>query len=569
MISSPILLALMMGTTLVGHIEAANMRSKYITTTDSVRAEDVRATMLNEVMDALGEGHRVTEDRLSSIEEALRPMFATMPKNEQGHLDHAAVSYLLHRLFVQRHGMFLKGVEPSNNWNASSPTAIFADKVSTYVQNMFEERLRGHGLGLHELAILAATLEHIIHDQTQERLKLSYTSHNFSMDRLLTEKEAQNVIDTSLAIFILGAKSPKDVAGIHKIVSRSYPGWEDTLKFARDVNANVTAARKDDEAFAPGKVAFAATSMVVEEIGERFGRWQNRECQDLKGALLKIEDGNSGRVLLKDFYGHALDGAWQFTESVDYLRELGALDETNPNRKSVIIANYVNAPSNCIASSGIYSLCCINECEDLMGQVEREVAEPETTTATILQTVSKMSSSTVTGPRELSGELHSRLGEIAEHHEGLVPLHGRLFAQWMHHAFPRECPFPHKSGTTNPMTPDEWMKSQNSSEAVTEQDMHFHARQDLSNVTESDVETKLAWTMEEELVVTRPKVRARSGFMNFLLCLAFGSVFLAMLSSMGSTLGSTITETLGGGKNSKFRSRQQPLLPFAGKEHNF
>ena len=28
-----------------------------------------------------------------------------------------------------------------------------------------------------------------------------------------------------------------------------------------------------------------------------------------------------------------------------------------------------------------------------------------------------------------------------------MPLHGRLFAQWMHHAFPRHCPFPHVSGT--------------------------------------------------------------------------------------------------------------------------
>jgi len=571
MISSPILLALMTGTTLVGHIEAANMRSKYVATTDSVRAEDVRATMLNEVMGALGEGHRVTEDRLSSIEQALRPMFATMPKNEHGHLDHAAVSYLLHRLFVQRHGMFLKGVDPSSNWNNTSPTAIFADKVSTYVQNMFEERLRGHGLGLHELAILAATLEHIIHDQTQERLKLSYTSHNLTLESLLSEKDTQSVIDTSLAIFILGAKSPKDVASINKVVARTYPGWEDTRKFAREVKDNVTSARSSDPAFATNKVAFEATSQVMEEIGERFGRWQNRECQDLKSALLKMEDGNSGRVLLKDFYGHALDGAWQFTESVDYLRELGALDETNPNRKSVIIANYVNAPSNCIASSGIYSLCCINECEDLMGEVEREVAEPETTTAIILQTVSKISSSTISGPRELNGELHSRLGEIAEHHDGLVPLHGRLFSQWMHHAFPRECPFPHKSGTTNPMTPDEWIKSQNSSESVTERDMQFHAQRDSNStvVTESEVvETKLAWTMEEELVVTKPKVKARSGFMNFLLCLAFGSVFVAMLVSMGSTLGSTFTETLGSGK-SKFRSRQQPLLPFAGKEHNF
>lgn len=544
------------------------MRSKFVANTGSMRTEDVRATMLNELMGALGEGNRVTEDRLSGIEAALLPMFTAMPKNEQGHLDHSAVSYLLHRLFVQRHGMYLKGVEPNNNWNASSPTAIFEDKVSTYVQSMFEERLRGHGLGLHELAILAATLEHIIHDETQERLKMSYKSHDFALDRLLTEKEAQEVIDTSLAIFILGIKSPEDVPSLHKIIAETYPGWEETQKFARDVNNNVSEARKNDLAFAPGKITFAATSLVVEEIGERFGRWQNRECQDLKTALVKMEDHNTGRVLLKDFYGQALDGAWQFTESVDYLRELGALDDSNPDRKSVIIPNYVNAPSNCIASSGIYSLCCINECEDLIGQVERDVAEPDATTASIIESVSKLPSSTVSAPREVSGELRNRLGEIAEHHDGLVPLHGRLFAQWMHHAFPRECPYPHKSGTTNPMTPDEWMKTQNNSpESVTEQDMLSHTKsiEEPAKTTVSNTEPKLTWTMEEELVVAKPKVKARSGFLNFLLCLAFGSAFVAMFASMGTTITETL-ETALGGKHSKLCS-QQPLSPFVGKEH--
>merc|ERR1712151_1332140 len=28
---------------------------------------------------------------------------------------------------------------------------------------------------------------------------------------------------------------------------------------------------------------------------------------------------------------------------------------------------------------------------------------------------------------------------------------------WMHHAFPRECPFPHVSGSKNPQTPSEWI----------------------------------------------------------------------------------------------------------------
>merc|ERR1712190_604840 len=69
-----------------------------------------------------------------------------------------------------------------------------------------------------------------------------------------------------------------------------------------------------------------------------------------------------------------------------------------------------------------------------------------------------LGSSTVQAPRDLNAPLLYRLNEIAEGHGGTVPLHGRLFAQWMHHAFPRECPFPHVSGTKNPQTPSEWME---------------------------------------------------------------------------------------------------------------
>merc|ERR1719388_238014 len=51
------------------------------------------------------------------------------------------------------------------------------------------------------------------------------------------------------------------------------------------------------------------------------------------------------------------------------------------------------------------------------------------------------------------------LGEIAAVHGGRVPLHGRLFAQWLHYAFPRDCPFPHKAGTIDPQTPVNYKES--------------------------------------------------------------------------------------------------------------
>ncbi len=49
-------------------------------------------------------------------------------------------------------------------------------------------------------------------------------------------------------------------------------------------------------------------------------------------------------------------------------------------------------------------------------------------------------------PPMLKGALADQLQKVAESHGGRVPLHGRLFAQWMHYAFLREYPFHHKAG---------------------------------------------------------------------------------------------------------------------------
>merc|ERR1719492_230605 len=83
--------------------------------------------------------------------------------------------------------------------------------------------------------------------------------------------------------------------------------------------------------------------------------------------------------------------------------------------------------------------------------VELMIGEPSATSARLAQVISGLESDTVEAPRNLSITQLSRLDEIAAHHSGRIPLHGRLFAQWMHHAYPRECRFPHVAGTMNPL----------------------------------------------------------------------------------------------------------------------
>merc|ERR1711869_78932 len=49
-----------------------------------------------------------------------------------------------------------------------------------------------------------------------------------------------------------------------------------------------------------------------------------------------------------------------------------------------------------------------------------------------------------------NGALTLQLEQVAKTNGGTVPLHGRLFAQWLHYVFPRVCPFPYQTGEINP-----------------------------------------------------------------------------------------------------------------------
>jgi len=224
---------------------------------------------------------------------------------------------------------------------------------------------------------------------------------------------------------------------------------------------------------------------------------------------MKLEESDgSGRVRLGDFYSGQ---SFHFSESVDYLRQLGALDESNKANLRVIIPNYLNAPSNCIASSAYYGVCCIDECEEIVSQLERKLqaptASPAEVAAILPMQLGDLQSPSVAGNRTLSKAILDKLQELAEHHGGRVPIHGRLFAQWLHVVYPRECPYPHVSGTIQPKTGKEWKASGKSVKARQEEKQQYievasrlkeGPRQ--QSATEADDLCNAMWTMEEELV---------------------------------------------------------------------
>lgn len=476
------------------------LRASSNTNVDLLRLQDVEAFLSWEHADGLDQTPKAR--RLSWLQTVLDPMFAALPKNDKGYLGQAAVRYALHRFFSSQHGWFIKGLEPARvTWNASSPASILKDRVPSYIENYFEQRLGSRGFGLHDLAVLAATIEQLIHNEAMERLQSVFHFLGLPLADRITMEEATDVLDAYIVAYILGGNlatmSAEELQVMLARVESVYPGWIDTRLWVSDLQYDVEyVERGRSNPFIGDDYDFRRSAHVVEEFGERYGRWQDLECRSLKRALLDREEGSSGRVPLTEFYRKGLTGHFLFTESIAYLRELGALDESDPQRPTVVVPNYMNSVSNCVASSSFYALCCVDECEALMGSIEKEIAAPSAAPSRIAEVVSSLPSDTVETPRNLSSSLLMRLAQISDKHNGQIPVHGRLFAQWMHHAYPRECSYPQTTDSTKPRTPNEWMR-------VTKQEMRQHAASsppDLASIRSHSKLEELPWSEIEELL---------------------------------------------------------------------
>jgi len=225
------------------------------------------------------------------------------------------------------------------------------------------------------------------------------------------------------------------------------------------------------------------------------------------------------------------------------LEQLGSLDDSDPVRPSVIVPNFIYGRQFCLASENDFqSFCCVDQCNMLMESLERSVARPVASPGLIAELVAALPSDTVAAPRDLPASLRRKLDLIAEQHGGHVPLHGRMFAQFMHHAFPNECPQARALGVTEaPMTHDEWRERRNTSSQASKEVMQ--QLMDTAAETEHVVSREqpaIRWTVEEELLTSldlanlggvgaKPQ-QSREGVLRSMLRLA------AMCAVVGSTI---------------------------------
>merc|ERR1719343_1062541 len=193
---------------------------------------------------------------------------------------------------------------------------------------------------------------------------------------------------------------------------------------------------------------------------QQYGKFQDNDCRDMAKVLNAKERHGTGRMTLRNFYS----SGWQFSESAEFLKQLGAIDQHFRPQEGpwVVIPNYVMSLTNCLASSSMYTVCCMDPCEEILRHLESRVGAPTATPEQLVTIVAATPSATVPAPRGISTNLVNHLTEIAEAHAGKVPLHGRLFAQWLHHAYPRECVYPQVSGISQPLSAEDWLVNHHS-----------------------------------------------------------------------------------------------------------
>lgn len=414
--------------------------------------EDLEARLLSDIEGSLGSAQRIAmENRIVAIEKDMGPMFQAMPKNKYGKLGHPSVRYMLHRFFLQEHGWFIDGLfAEGRSINISSPSQRLKDRVPMFVEGLFEKRTGGQGFGIHEMAVLVALVEDSVHQEANVQLEKTYHALHIPLNISLDDGHVKLVTEVYMSGFVMttnmSSVAVDDLVRQRNDMSLYYPQWPHAQEFFTHIRQSHMAGKHT--------LSFPEVFDVVKELVNTFGNFHGRMCQGLKQTLVGLQGhGAAGCVNLPDFYNKGLkgDSDWILQESPEYMQHIGVLDESDPKNLRLLTANYINSPTNCLEPTGYYMVCCHNECDDHLAQLERQLASPIGTPMEILAAL-KASAPALRGGRfpRLPPGLQRRLEEVAEHHGGRVPIHGRLFAQWLHHVYPNQCPYPHLTGMSDP-----------------------------------------------------------------------------------------------------------------------
>eukprot|EP00929_Paragymnodinium_shiwhaense_P108786 TRINITY_DN75124_c0_g1_i1.p1 TRINITY_DN75124_c0_g1~~TRINITY_DN75124_c0_g1_i1.p1 ORF type:complete len:438 (-),score=122.24 TRINITY_DN75124_c0_g1_i1:156-1313(-) len=150
---------------------------------------------------------------------------------------------------------------------------------------------------------------------------------------------------------------------------------------------------------------------------------QKESCAARRESLTSLCKPSTGRMPWS-----AVSAGSEAALSRDALTAAGALE----GGKSVLLANYLSLPMHCTASTELFSVCCASPCEDIARQVESQAMAPKVSSDRLFQIASKVA--------PVARPLQRKLDRIARQQGGDVLLHSEAFAEWLHYAFPAQCP---------------------------------------------------------------------------------------------------------------------------------
>lgn len=233
---------------------------------------------------------------------------------------------------------------------------------------------------------------------------------------------------------------------------------------------------------------------MAERVSEGFGSWSDHECHTMKDMLMELDVHKTGRVKLADFYTYTKDGAWQFVEPAQELRRGGILDESSSwLGPQVVIPNYITGMNNCITSGPYYSICCLNECDQVFQQLERAIGASHSTASQIIGALENGLYAA-----NISALNRDRLAEIAHANGEKIPIYGRLFTRWLHFVYPQECPYPHGAGDVVQMNPAEWLSMGGS--LTTKDEIADHIESKFAHLAPSPDAGASMWSMDEAVL---------------------------------------------------------------------
>eukprot|EP00928_Gymnodinium_smaydae_P080542 TRINITY_DN64216_c0_g1_i1.p1 TRINITY_DN64216_c0_g1~~TRINITY_DN64216_c0_g1_i1.p1 ORF type:complete len:573 (-),score=65.46 TRINITY_DN64216_c0_g1_i1:61-1779(-) len=445
-------------------------------------------------------------DEVASARSLIEPIFRAVPSNADGLISHAAVSYVVHAYFGRKYGWHMKGLGLSDyslsrqaGSQRSQDRKINLEDAASILEVTLGADAQ-HGLSLDSVAGMAATLERLVQEDSLFILRCAFVAEGFDFDALLDLDDLYTVF-FSYGILMRGKSSflqavqdgdPESAMPAYiadKQHANTVTQW--FASSALDLSQNDEYFQRNlANPFRKRRYAFFEVLDIVRRMIISFAPIQDEFCSVMRGHLESLDTQASGRVPLSLFYEQPdVPGrGYRFSEPLDYLTQIGAIDSTGTKGPRVLITNYVLSAGNCLSSRSYFTWCCLSKCDSIMEMLEGAIQAPVATPRAILDALTSGNTSALDIPPVIEPVLIDKLEHVAQLNGGKVPLQGRLFGQWLHFQFPQQCPYPFSSASQSAQVPADRARGLgNQAAAAGTEWLHIEANASMSQWSDVEV----------------------------------------------------------------------------------